>query len=236
MNVRRRGDHTVGLFWKRTVAAQLHALGCLAMAVGAFHLLPLARLVSPEHFWGCLSFVGTGLLLFLVSSLYHFLTDGYEGSNELHDFFENLDHFSIYLFIAGTYTPFLMNAVEKPWRVNLLIGIWSVALLGITYTWAKPRLPPMLRSRKVYTSLFVVMGWVLIVRIGEIVGHISAGSLAYLVGGGLAYSLGAYVYATKRPRLWAGVFGFHELWHLLVLVGATLHYFLILSFYQSHLP
>ena len=233
MHVRRRIDHSFGLFLKRTLAAQLHALGCVLMMVGAFILLPLAHRAGAPHVWACASFLATGTLVFLVSSVYHFLSDGYESSEQLHLVLENLDHFSIYLFIAGTYSPFLLSAVSSPWRMPLLVTIWSIAVLGITYTWLKPRLPKILQHRAFYTGIFVVMGWTLVIRIGEVFAGLSNLKLFFLVAGGLAYSVGALVYAFKRPRLFAGVFGFHELWHLLVLLGAGCHYFMILSFYRA---
>ena len=233
MHIRRRPDHSTPLFLKRTLAAQLHALGGAAMIAGAYVLLPLAEKAGVVHFWACLSFLVTGITVFMVSSTYHFLTDGFEGSEELHLFFENLDHFSIYLFIAGTYTPFLMNAVSKPWQIPLLIGIWVVAILGIAYTWSKPSLPELLQRRGVYTSIFVAMGLMLLVRMGEITTRLSTPRLSLLVGGGVAYIVGAVFYATRRPKLFEGVFGFHELWHLMVLLGAGLHYLLIFSFYSA---
>lgn len=230
-HVSRRSDHSTPLFWKRTVSAQLHALGSIAMIAGAFYLLPLARRAGAEHLGACVAFLVTGIAVFSVSSLYHFLTDGYEGSEKLHVFFENLDHFAIYLFIAGTYTPFLINAVSAPWQVPLLVGIWLIAILGISYTWFKPRLPTILQSRGVYTFIFVAMGCTLVVRMGEIYSHLNAMKLELLAGGALAYVLGAVCYATRRPKLFEGFFGFHELWHVMVLTGAGLHYLLILSFY-----
>lgn len=233
MHFKRREDHSFRNFVKRTFAAQLHALGAVAMMVGAYLLLPHAQKAGVVHYWACCSFLMTGILVFLVSSVYHFLTDGFEGSDELHVFFENLDHFSIYLFIAGTYTPFLMNAVSTPWQIPLLIGIWVIAILGISYTWIKPNLPAFLQRRGVYTSIFVAMGLTLLVRIGEIFGRLNGPKFALLAGGGAAYIVGAVFYATKRPKLFEGIFGFHELWHVMVLIGATLHYSLIFSFYSG---
>lgn len=201
------------------------------MLLGGVYLLPLAARTDSLHFAACTAFLATGALIFFVSATYHFLADGYAISQRLEDTLENLDHFAIYLFIAGTYSPFLLSAVADPWRLPLLGLIWSIAILGILYTWFRPRLPAFLQSRVVYTGLFVLMGWTLIIRIHEVYVTLSAAKLFFLVAGGVAYSIGAVVYATKKPRLFEGFFGYHELWHLLVLVGAGMHYFMILSFY-----
>ena len=233
MKVRRRDDHTLGRFLRRTVSAQIHAIGCVLWIFGAMTLIPLASARGTHDLIACLSFLATGFLVFFVSTTYHFVGDGYEASEKLHLFMENLDHFSIYLFIAGTYTPFLLNSVEQPWRNILVVAIWVIAALGIVYTWVKPRLPQFLQRRFVYTGIFVIMGWTLVVRVGEIFHHLNNTQIFYLVAGGLSYSLGAVVYSTKRPKLIPGFFGFHELWHLAVLTGACLHYALILSFYAA---
>ncbi len=233
MKISKRQDHSTRLFVKRTLSAQLHTLGFILMLVGAAVLLPLAHKLGPLHFWSCLSFIGTGALVFLVSSFYHYVSDGFHASTKLEAFLENLDHYSIYLFIAGTYSPFLLSAVSESWRIPLLISVWTVALLGILYTWVKPRLPRLLQHRAVYTGLFVLMGWIMLIRIEDVWAQLSTTSLLFLAGGSLAYSLGAIVYSTKKPRLFEGFFGFHELWHLMVLLGAGFHFFMILSFYKQ---
>jgi hemolysin III len=234
MNVYRRPSLSFSSFLRRTVAAQIHVVALVFVWVGMAVLLPRARTAGAEHFWACLVFLVAGSLLFLTSSVYHFLHDGYAISSGLELFLEDLDHYCIYLFIAGTYTPFLFNAVENPWRTYLLVAIWTMAVLGIVYTKLKPFLFPVFRSRVVYTGLFVMMGWLLVVRIGEIYTRLSPHQLSLLMGGVLAYSVGAFFYLTKRPVLAAGIFGYHELWHLMVLLGASLHFFFIHSFYGFH--
>lgn len=232
MPIRYRPDHSLSNFLKRTISAQLHVFGCFMVLLGGAYLLPLAREAGPGHFWACLSFVVSGFLVFFSSSLVHFLSDGFDPDPQTALIFENLDHFCIYLFIAGTYTPFVISAISAPWQFPLLVTIWFVAFVGILYTLFKPALPAFLQSRAVYTGLFVLMGWTLIIRINEVLFDLSWGRLALLVLGGLAYSVGAMVYVTKKPRLLEGFFGYHELWHVMVLAGAIFHYLLIFSFYS----
>jgi hemolysin III len=234
MHVSRRPNDTAKEYFKRTIAAQLHFLGLLLAIGGMFILLhAAAKNPDPAHYWACLAFSIPSMLVFGTSAVYHFLSDGHQVSARLEHLFENLDHFSIYLFIAGTYTPFLMNAVVPPWRAILLIMIWTIALSGILYTLCKPKLPRWMQHRFLYTGLFVLMGWTLMIRAGEIFDRLTPHAAWLLFAGALCYTLGAIVYATQRPRLYVGLFGFHELWHIMVLAGFACHYFLILDFYRT---
>lgn len=173
----------------------------------------------------------SAILVFWISTLYHFLDDGFDISEKMRNWFENLDHFSIYLFIAGTYTPFLINVVAEPWKTRILILIWSIAFVGICYTHFRSRLPLWAQKRWVYTGIFVLMGWTLGLRVGEIIDKLSSLEVSFLLMGGFCYTVGALIYALKKPDLFPGFFGFHELWHVAVLLGALFHYFLIYQFY-----
>ncbi len=201
------------------------------MVAGGTILLPLASQAGPQHFWACLAFLLSGFLVFMASTVYHFLADGYEVCSRTELLLDNLDHSAIYLFIAGTYTPFILNAAAPPWRLPLITAVWCIAIFGIAYTSMKPRLPQLLQSRAVYTSIFVLMGCFMAIRVNDVVSNLQPIQINLLAAGGASYILGAVGYATRRPRLFEGVFGFHELWHIMVLLGATLHYFMILSIY-----
>ncbi|PWU22238.1 MAG: hypothetical protein C5B49_01260, partial [Bdellovibrio sp.] len=121
-------------FMKNTIAAQIHLLGLIAAVVGLIILLRVARL-NPDfsHFWACLIFGSTGILVFAASTVYHFMKDGFRVSQKLENLLEDLDHFAIYLFIAGTYTPFILNAVSPPGSHVLLWVIWLIGLGGICF-------------------------------------------------------------------------------------------------------
>jgi hemolysin III len=160
--------------------------------------------------------------------------DGFQISKKLERRMEDFDHFAIFLFIAGTYTPFILNVIDPPWNSILLTVIWTVGAAGIVYTHLRPKLPKWAQHRMVYTGIFVLMGWTLVIRLGEALNHLSASGAFLLVAGGLSYTIGAVIYALKRPNLIPGVFGFHELWHVMVLAGYGFHYFLILNFYRGH--
>jgi hemolysin III len=231
MHISRRDDHSVKTFLKRTVAAQTHMWTAMAAVLGLLVLTPVAYKSGPWHFWGTAVFGVTAVLVFSISALYHFLHDGYQISDVLANRFEMLDQWSIYLFIAGTYTPFLINAVKSPWKEILMVSVWSMAIIGIAYTALRSRLPEWAQSRAVYTAMFVLMGWTLLIRVGEIYSNLSALAMTFFVAGSLAYSVGAIVYATQKPKLIVGFFGFHELWHVFVTLGFVFHFAMIGSFY-----
>jgi hemolysin III len=234
-SIAKREDHTHKLFFKRTIAAQIHLLGLIAAIVGLTILLYLTWGGEDRlQFWACATFGCTAILVFAMSSTYHFLADGLEISARLEQIFEDLDHFSIYLFIAGTYTPVMLNTLtNKTIQYAMLGSVWLVAFLGIAYTHSKPRLPQWARSRFFSTGIFVLMGWIALLRIRTIFSHISYFGMLALVLGGLSYTVGAIIYATKRPVLVQGIFGFHELWHIMVLLGFVFHYLVVLNFYYA---
>ena len=233
-HVQRRLDHSRSVFLKRTVAAQIHLRGALAAMAGVSYLCYLTwRAEVQFEFWACAIFGGTAILVFAISSIYHFLHDGYQISAKLEALFEDLDHFSIYLFIAGTYTPVLLRTLTGSSRDFMISAVWVIAFIGITYTRFKERLPAWAQHRFFSTSLFIVMGWILLVKAATIFDQLSTFGMTALLAGGFAYTLGAVIYALKRPNFFPGVFGSHEIWHAMVLIGFISHYLLVLDFFEA---
>ena len=106
MHIQRHPDPGWGPFLKRTISAQTHLLGCVAALIGFVVLLVYAiRTQSSAHIAACTTLGLTGIIVFATSATYHFLHDGFRISEKLMQLLEDLDHFAIYLFIAGTYTP-----------------------------------------------------------------------------------------------------------------------------------
>ncbi len=130
-----------------------------------------------------------------------------------------IDHSAIYLLIAGTYTPFCINAFSGFYRWGLLAIIWSIALIGILIKIFYIHAPRWLSA-----GVYVLMGWLCVAAIGEMTTALSPLTLGWLLAGGIVYTLGAVVYATKIFDFAPGKFGFHEVWHIFVLVGALLHF------------
>jgi hemolysin III len=135
-----------------------------------------------------------------------------------------LDHSAIFLLIAGTYTPFCVNAFTGFFRWGLLAVIWSLALIGILVKvfWIDA-------PRWLNVLVYVVMGWLSLSAVGQITTALTPFTLAWLIAGGIIYTVGAVVYATKFFNFMPGKFGFHEVWHIFVLLGALAHFVAVMG-------
>ena len=131
----------------------------------------------------------------------------------------SLDHANIFLFIAASYTPIAFNAFAGWWRVGILVAIWALALAGMATSWPALRLP-----RWAQAAMYVSTGWVAVIALPEVVARLGWTALWLFLAGGVTYSLGAAAYASRRPRLWPRVFGYHEVFHLLVLGASAVFY------------
>jgi hemolysin III len=159
--------------------------------------------------------------LFGVSALYH-IPRWPAGRRAL---LRRLDHANIFVMIAGTYTPLVFNLMEGIWRVSLLAAVWILALLGVV---AENMLG--VARRWLTAALYVAVGWVAIIALPQLLAVIGVRGLALIGVGGLLYSLGALTYASRRPRLWPRVFGYHELFHLLVVAANGVFFVTVLNF------
>ena len=165
---------------------------------------------------------GTSLILmFSASATYHMVNS----SDKVTRILRKFDHTAIYLLIAGTYTPICLFFFTGFWRVGLLVIIWVLALAGIIVKLFIINAP-----RWVTAGIYLVMGWLCIMAVGEMLRSMSAVALAWLIAGGLFYTIGAVIYITKKLDFKPGVFGFHEVWHIFVMLGAASHYLLIAFF------
>lgn len=169
-----------------------------------------------------LSIFGASLiLLYAASALYHLLPLAEKGVKIL----RRIDHMMIYVLIAGSYTPLCLLALRGGWRWGLLIPIWVAAIVGVVLSTL--RLSP---PRWLSTAIYGVMGWLLVIAAKPLANALPAGGFAWILIGGLFYSVGAVFYGTKWPRLKPGIFGFHELWHLFVMAGSISHYWAVLRY------
>lgn len=158
--------------------------------------------------------------MFLASGIYHSALTNPKTMAVL----RKVDHSAIYLLIAGTYTPFCVIAFTGFWQWGLLAIIWSLALVGIGLKVFIINTPRWLTA-----GVYLVMGWLSVSAVGEFVQRLPAASLAWLVVGGLFYTLGAVIYITKKGDFFPGVFGFHEVWHIFVILGAAAHFVSVAS-------
>jgi hemolysin III len=153
--------------------------------------------------------------MFSASALYHaFKTE--EGGT---GFWRRLDHLAIFFMIAGSYTPLCWIHLTGGWRWSILGVQWGLVLLGLVFKLFFINAP-----RFIVTGIYLVMGWVAVVAVKPLLASMSAWNMWLFFFGGVFFSIGAVFYAIKRPNLVPGFFGFHELFHVFVVLGAGIHY------------
>jgi hemolysin III len=133
-----------------------------------------------------------------------------------------LDHSMIFVLIAGTYTPFSLLALDPPWSTVVLAVVWGGAAFGVTVRMVSERLGI------VRHVLYIVLGWVGALVLPFAVHRLTAIQIGLMVGGGLCYTIGAVLFWLHRPALVPQVFGYHEVWHVMVVAGSLCHYGLVL--------
>lgn len=154
-------------------------------------------------------------ILYLASTIYHALPQG-----RTKHLFGILDHCAIYILIAGTYTPILLVTMGGGWGWSLFGVIWGLALCGVIFKSIYGTRFPMLSN-----ALYLGMGWIVLIAIKPLVASMPVAGLAWLVGGGLAYTIGIVFYIAGSRWLYA-----HTIWHLFVLTGSLCHFFAVLFY------
>ena len=195
--------------------AWTHLIGTLLSISGASILITLAVMMGDP--WKIVSvsiFGATLILLYSASTLYHSL----RGRAKV--ILRKLDHLSIYLLIAGTYTPFCLVTLRGAWGWTLFGIVWGLAVIGMLQ-----EIRPRSEARIMSLVIYAVMGWVVVIAIKPLLDHLETAGFAYLAGGGLLYTIGMVFYAfDSRFRHW------HGIWHLFVIGGSLMHYIAI-AFY-----
>lgn len=192
--------------------AWTHLVGTMLSISGASVLITLAAMMGDP--WKIVSvsiFGATLILLYSASTLYHSLRGRAKA------ILRKLDHLSIYLLIAGTYTPFCLVTLRGVWGWTLFGIVWGLALIGMLQ-----EIRPRSEARILSLVIYAVMGWVIVIATGPLLDHLETTGLVLLAAGGLLYTGGIVFYAfDDRFRHW------HGIWHLFVIGGSLLHYLAI---------
>ena len=208
---------------KDPVSGISHLIGAVLSVIGLVFLIVYSAKYG-EGAWDVVSFTifGVGLiLLYTFSALYHMLNIGEKGTRV----FRKFDHMMIYVLIAASYTPICLGPIRGPWGFSILGVVWGLAILGIILTAVWLQAP-----RWLTTSIYIAMGWLVIVMAYPLLTTFkelnALYSLIWLLVGGIFYTIGGVIYGLKKAPFTTKHFGFHEIFHIFVLLGSICRYLL----------
>lgn len=163
--------------------------------------------------------------MYLFSTLYHWLNISEKGIKV----FKKLDHIMIYILIAGSYTPVCLGPLRGPWGWSIFGVVWTLAIFGtiLSSIWISA-------PRGLTTSIYIGMGWLALLIIKPLIEVFNNSGLLYsllwLVLGGILYTIGGIIYGLKIPKTKFKQFGFHEIFHIFVMLGSFCHYWFVLNY------
>lgn len=199
-----------------------HLAGAVLSAIGLYLLLQkIPAGASIRHTISVIVFGVSLILLYSASATYHLLNISEKGIMVL----RRIDHMMIYVLIAGTYTPICLITLSGAWRWGLFIAIWSLALTGIFLKLVWFNAP-----RWLSTLFYILMGWLVIIAFVPLLKALSLAGVLWLIFGGVLYTLGGILYATKWPRITSRFIGFHEIFHMFILAGSFCHFWVIFKY------
>ena len=200
---------------EEVVNTSTHALGLLLSICGLAVLVAFASIYgTASHIVGATIYGSTLVLVYAASTCYHWASSN-EGKRSL----RSAEQGVIFLFIAGTYTPFTLAVLGGGWGWSLFGVVWGLAIAGIILNWIYFHYSSMSTN-----LVFLGMGWLCLVAIGPLVASLPFIGLMWLLSGGIAYTLGVICLSINRIPV------NHGIWHVLVLVGSTCHYFAVLFY------
>ncbi|AIN60588.1 hemolysin III family protein [Pseudomonas soli] len=203
------------MYYGERFNAWTHLVGAVLACIGASWLIVVAGLQGDP--WKIVSFSIYGftlLLLYSISTLYH------STRGRAKRIMRKLDHLSIYLLIAGSYTPFCLVSLRGPWGWSLFGVVWGLALIGMLQ-----EIKPRSEARILSIVIYALMGWIVLVAVKPLLHSLGAAGFAWLAAGGVFYTVGIIFFAfDSRFRHW------HGIWHLFVIAGSLMH-FVAVSFY-----
>lgn len=209
----------IGLGERPLLRGWVHLAAATLAPFAVVGLLVIAR--SPRAYVGAAIFGGGLVLLYTSSASYHLIP----WRPRLRRLMRRVDQSTIYVFIAATYTPFCLQVLEGHWGASLLVAVWLFAAAGVAQKMAWLGAP-----RWLDVGLYLAVGWLGLVAGGELIQRLSVGPALLMLLGGLLFSAGGVIYALRRPNPLPRFFGYHEVFHSLVVAGTAVFYTLIAGF------
>lgn len=199
---------------EETANAISHGIGLIGALIGTPFLITQALCHGETIFVvGVSIFCATMIMLYLGSTVYHALP-----ASKAKRVFLLVEHSAIFMLIAGTYTPFTFGVLKGAWGWTLFGIIWGLAVVGIALKVFQKKQHPFLS-----TSLYLLMGWVILIAIEPLLANVPTAGLLWLLAGGLSYTVGVAFFATDSKLKYG-----HFIWHIFVLAGTTCHFFAVL--------
>lgn len=208
-------------YLREPVNALTHLSGAVLSLIGTIILLTYTTLpLSPVTITSILIFGISLILLYTTSGIYHLVhtTDAVLAR------LRKLDHAMIFILIAGSYTPFCMLSLNGILKWSIISIVWSLAILGISLKMFWMNMP-----RWLSTGFYIGMGWIALFALKPLYDSLSLGGFFFLLLGGIMYTIGGIIYGTKKPNF-SPEFGFHEIFHIFVLLGSFCHYWAIFKY------
>lgn len=207
---------------KDPISALTHFIGAVFSLVAVVSLVMKAYTLEKPIYMVAFGIFGMSLvLLYSASTIYHII----EKPASLSKLLKRIDHMMIFVLIAGTYTPVCLIPLKGTVGMVLLTTVWCVAITGIILKIVWLNAP-----RWLSTLQYIMMGWIVVFAFFPLVRAVPGQGLAWLVAGGLIYTIGGVVYGTKWPPFKSKYFGFHELFHVFVMMGSLCHFIFIYQY------
>lgn len=217
-----RGGFLMKEIFREPASGFSHLFGALLSIAALITLLYVA--IVNRDVWQIVSFSIFGasmILLYSASATYHLVN----ASEKVIKVLRKLDHSMIFVLIAGTYTPICLTMLRGTVGYALLSIIWSCAIIGIIFKMFFFNIP-----RWLYTSVYIIMGWIAVFVIVPIYRATGWNAILWLVLGGIFYTIGGIIYGLKRPNIIPKWLGFHEIFHIFIILGTVSHFIMVLRF------
>ena len=204
--------------FKDPLSGLTHFIAAMLSIAGLVFLLIQDGEFTARHYVSYSIFGSGMILLYTFSTLYHWLP--LEGKKR--EMVRRIDHIMIFVFIAASYTPVCLITLGGGWGWSIFGVIWGITIAGffLKVFWLNA-------PRILYTSVYLLMGWIAVIAIWPLFQKMASSGLLWLTIGGLFYTAGAVIYAVKKPNPWPKIFGFHEIFHVFIMLGSFSHFWMV---------
>ena len=206
-------------FFREPVNAITHLSAAVISVIGVALMMIKNTVSSIESLISILVFGVSLILLYTVSGVFHMVKN-----LRIVKWLQKVDHAMIFIFIAASYTPYCLLALQGVWKVSLMTLVWVIAIAGVVISIFYIQMPRMYK-----TAIYLFMGWLCVIAIYPLWQSLPSYGVIWLVLGGILYTIGAFIYGFKKPNF-TKEFGFHELFHLFVMLGSFCHYWSIMRY------